>query len=80
MHTGEKYLIDYVTLEEIEDLLDPRQFYRANRQVIINIDAIHSVKPVDNSKLIVRLKEPNQKLEVDLSRLKSPEFKKWMDR
>ena len=73
-------MIDYVTLEEVEELLDPKHFYRANRQFIINIDAIQSVKPVENSKLIIRLKEPNHKLEVDMSRLKSPEFKKWMDR
>jgi DNA-binding LytR/AlgR family response regulator len=77
---GERYSIDFVTLEEIEDLLNPKLFYRANRQFIINIDAILTVKPVENSKLIVRLKEPNHKLEIDMSRLKSPEFKKWMDR
>jgi DNA-binding LytR/AlgR family response regulator len=77
---GERYLIDYQTLEEVEELLDPKQFYRANRQFIINMDAIQTVKPVENSKLIVRLKEPNHKLEIDMSRLKSPEFKKWMDR
>lgn len=77
---GERYAVDYVTLEEIEDLLDPKQFYRANRQYIINLDAIHTVKPVENSKLIIKLKEPNHKLEIDMSRLKSPEFKKWMDR
>jgi DNA-binding LytR/AlgR family response regulator len=80
LFNGEKYMIDYVTLEEVEELLNPRQFYRANRQFIINIDAIQTVKPVENSKLIVRLKEPNQKLEIDMSRLKTPEFKKWMDR
>lgn len=80
LFNGEKYMIDYVTLEEVEELLDPRQFCRANRQFIINIDAIQSVKPVENSKLIIKLKEPNHKLEIDMSRLKSPEFKKWMDR
>lgn len=80
LFNGEKYMIDYVTLDEVEELLDPKQFYRANRQFIINIDAIQTVKPVENSKLIIRLKEPNQKLEIDMSRLKSPEFKKWMDR
>ena len=80
LFNGERYMIDYVTLEEVEELLDPKQFYRASRQFIINIDAIQTVKPVENSKLIVRLKEPNQKLEIDMSRLKSPEFKKWMDR
>ena len=80
LFNGEKYMIDYVTLEEVEELLDPKQFYRANRQFIINIDAIQTVKPVENSKLIVRLKEPNHKLDIDMSRLKSPDFKKWMDR
>ncbi len=80
LFSGEKYMIDYATLEEVEELLDPKQFYRANRQVVINIDAIQNVKPVENSKLIVKLKEPNHKLEIDMSRLKSPEFKKWMDR
>jgi DNA-binding LytR/AlgR family response regulator len=80
LFNGEKYMIDYVTLEEVEELLDPRQFCRANRQFIINIDAIQSVKPVENSKLIIKLKEPNHKVEIDMSRLKSPEFKKWMDR
>lgn len=80
LFNGERYMIDYVTLEEVEELLNPKQFYRANRQYIINIDAIQTVKPVENSKLIIRLKEPNQKLEIDMSRLKSPEFKKWMDR
>lgn len=80
LFNGDRYSTDFVTLDEVEELLDPQQFYRANRQFIINIDAIHSVKPVENSKLIIRLKEPNHKLEIDMSRLKSPEFKKWMDR
>jgi DNA-binding LytR/AlgR family response regulator len=80
LFNGERYQIDYSTLEEIEELLDPKQFYRANRQFIINMDAVHTVKPVENSKLIIRLKEPNHKLDIDMSRLKSPEFKKWLDR
>ena len=80
MHNGDRYSIDYNTLDEVEELLNPKQFYRANRQFIINIDAVQMVKPVENSKLIIKLKEPNHKLEIDMSRLKSPEFKKWMDR
>lgn len=80
LFNGERYMIDYATLDEVEELLHPKQFYRANRQFIINIDAIQNVKPVENSKLIIKLKDPNHKLEVEMSRLKSPEFKKWMDR
>jgi len=64
----------------VEALLDPRNFYRANRQFIIHIDAVLTVKTVENSKLIVKLKEPNQKLEIDISREKAPIFKKWLDR
>jgi DNA-binding LytR/AlgR family response regulator len=80
LFNGDKYMIDYVTLEEVEELLNPKQFYRANRQFIINIDAVQTVKPLEHSKLIIKLKEPNHKLEIDMSRLKSPEFKKWLDR
>lgn len=81
LHTfgGEKYLLDQNTLEEVEDLLDPRQFYRANRQCIVNIEAIQSVKPHENQKLTLTLKAP-AKTEVDVSREKAPAFKRWFDR
>lgn len=77
--SGEKYILDYTTLEDIEELLDPRIFYRANRQHIIHINAIQSVKPHENQKLSVFLKAP-LKMEVDISREKAPAFKKWFDR
>ena len=77
--SGEKYILDYTTLEDIEELLDPRIFYRANRQHIIHINAIQSVKPHENQKLTVFVKAP-LKMEVDISREKAPAFKKWFDR
>ncbi|TAD83742.1 MAG: DNA-binding response regulator [Bacteroidetes bacterium] len=77
---GERYQIDYSTLEEIEELLDPKAFFRASRQCIVNSEAVHTVKPLENSKLILKLKEPNHKIEIDVSRIKSPEFRKWLDR
>ena len=80
LFNGDKYLADVDTLDEVEEVIDPGQFYRANRQYIINIDAIQSVKSIENSKLLVKLKAPNDKFEIDMSREKSPVFKKWMDR
>ncbi|MBE7172588.1 MAG: response regulator transcription factor [Williamsia sp.] len=77
--TGEKYMLDYNTLEEVEELLDPKLFYRANRQYIIHLHAIQSVKPHENQKLTVTLQAP-LKIEVDISREKAPSFKKWFDR
>jgi len=76
---GEKYILDIATLDELEELLDPKKFYRANRQYIIHIDAIQSVKPHVNSKLTATLKGP-WKFEIDISRIKARDFKKWVDR
>lgn len=77
--SGDKYIIDYATLEEVEELLDPRIFYRANRQSIVHTEAIQSVKPHENQKLTITLKAP-LKMEMDISREKAPAFKKWFDR
>lgn len=79
LFNGERYMLDFSTLDDVEELLNPNQFYRANRQYIININAIQTVKPVENSKLTIRLKEPNHKFEIDMSREKAPVFKKWID-
>ena len=76
---GDKYILSYESMEDIEALLDPSLWYRANRQAIININAVQSVRPQENSKLTVALKLPS-KLEVDISRDKAPEFRKWIDR
>lgn len=77
--TGEKFILDFTTLDEIEELLDPKLYYRANRQSIIHIDSIQSIKPQENQKLVVTLKAP-LKVEQDISREKAPGFKKWFDR
>lgn len=76
---GEKYILDYTTLDEVEDLIDPKKFYRANRQYIAHIDAIQSVKPHENSKLTISLETP-LRFTIDISREKAPAFKKWFDR
>jgi DNA-binding LytR/AlgR family response regulator len=80
LFNGEKFMLDFTSLDEVEELLDSKKFYRANRQYIINIEAIKSVKPTEDGKVIVRLKEPLHKMDIDMSRLKAPSFKKWVDR
>jgi DNA-binding LytR/AlgR family response regulator len=77
--SGEKHILDFESMDEIEELINPKQFFRANRQCIVNIDSIVSVKPLENSKLVLTLK-PAIKMEVDISREKAPLFKRWMDR
>lgn len=78
--SGEKHILDFTTLEEIETLLDPNLYYRANRQTIVHINAIKGAKPLDNATLQVYLKPPLEKMDVSVGRAKAPAFKKWFDR
>jgi DNA-binding LytR/AlgR family response regulator len=77
--SGEKHILDVESMDEIESLVDPQQFYRANRQWLVHQDAIQSISPRENSKLVLTLKPP-LKITVDISREKAPGFKKWFDR
>jgi DNA-binding LytR/AlgR family response regulator len=77
---GKTYTSDNSTLEDIEELINPNDFFRANRQCIIHINSINSIRPTDNQKLIVQLKDPLAHLQVDISREKAPAFKKWLNR
>jgi DNA-binding LytR/AlgR family response regulator len=77
--SGEKYILDFVTLDEIMELLDPHIFYRANRQCIVHVDAIERVQLHDNLKLTLFLRAP-QKMQQDVSREKQTAFRKWFDR
>lgn len=77
---NERYTLDYETVDQIEELLDPNQFYRANRQYIVNVDAIQRVRTLENAKLVLQLRPPHQAIEIDISRQKAPSFKRWLDR
>jgi DNA-binding LytR/AlgR family response regulator len=78
IHTfsGEKYSTDYTTLDEIEELINPKDYYRTNRQSIIHVDAIQRIKPLENQKLVLHQKAPLS-ITQDISREKAPTFKKW---
>jgi DNA-binding LytR/AlgR family response regulator len=73
---GEKNLIDH-TLESLEEQLDHRIFFRANRQYLVNINSIRHVHNYFNSKLKVELKQ--LKNGIVISRLKATSFKEWLD-
>lgn len=77
--TGEKYISNLNTMDEIEELVDPKKFYRANRQSLVSIDAVQSIKPGVNGKVSAILPAIT-KLELDISREKAAEFKAWLER
>lgn len=82
VHTvgNDKYTMDSESMDEIEDMIDPNKFFRVNRQYIVNRTAVQRVWGIENSKMIVKLKEPYQAIEIDISRQKAPVFKKWLEK
>jgi len=66
------------TLEELEQQLDPKLFFRINRQFILHIDAIKHIHHYFNGKLKVELKKYPE-LEIIASRDKALLIKNWMD-
>lgn len=72
-----KFIIDY-TLEGLDEILDPAQFYRINRSYILNITSIQDVVVYFNSRLKIT---PNIKWEKEIivSRDKVADFKQWFD-
>ncbi|NJM24871.1 MAG: response regulator transcription factor [Bacteroidia bacterium] len=72
----EKLISEHQTLDEIEGLLDPDHFFRANRQFIIHRQSVGRVKTTHKG-LTVAIKPPNV-MEVDISREKAAQFKQWL--
>lgn len=75
---GKKYIIDN-SLEELESLLDPDIFTRASRKYIININSLENISTTFSGRLKLTIK-PRTDEEVTVSRERTTEFKKWIDR
>ncbi len=71
------FSVDY-TLDELDQILNPDMFFRANRQCILNINAVASVHNYFNGKLKVLLNIPFDN-EIIISREKASAFKNWLD-
>ena len=72
------YLIDS-TLDDLETQMDPKIFYRANRQFILNYNCIDEVIIWFDGKLKILVK-PLSPEEIIISRLKSSDFKQWLSK
>ncbi len=73
---GKEYAID-LTLEKLEEQLDPDLFFRTNRSTIVHINAIRKFENHFGGKLILRLVHPFDQ-PITISRLKAAEFKDWV--
>lgn len=79
LHTfdNRRFMLNY-TLDELEKLLDRRQFYRANRQYLVNAQAIVEVEHYFARKLLLKL-SAQSKEQIIVSKAKASEFLQWME-
>jgi DNA-binding LytR/AlgR family response regulator len=75
---GKKYMLDK-KLAELETELDSCNFFRANRQYIVNISFIKSYKTYERVKLQVDLLMPNLNHHIVVSQEMAPLFRKWIN-
>ncbi len=73
-----RHIIDY-TLGALEDLLDPGQFFRINRQFIISFPAITNMYTYSKSRIKIELDPPGE-IEAIVSIDKARLFREWLNR
>ncbi|MEM9934426.1 MAG: LytTR family DNA-binding domain-containing protein [Bacteroidota bacterium] len=73
-----RHIVDY-TLGKLEDLLDPRYFFRINRQFIIHFSAIEVMHAYSKSRIKIGL-SPEPEMDAIVSIDKSRKFKEWLNR
>ncbi len=78
LKNGKRKIIDH-SLSDLEQEINLDVFFRITRNCIINIESIVSVHRYFNSRLKVDLK-PTFNGELIVSRVRSIDFKKWLDR
>jgi len=74
---GRRFAIDY-NLDSLENMLDPKSFFRINRQYIISIHSIAEMFAYSKSRVLVKL-NPSAKHETIVSTERSADFKLWLD-
>lgn len=71
------YQVQY-TIEQLESMLNPGQFFRANRQFIVNREAIQNIEHYFNRKLYVSTKTATPE-KIIISKIKAQPFLKWIE-
>lgn len=72
------FILDY-TLEQLEEMMDPNQFFRVNRKYLVGSAAIQDIISYTNSRLRLVLKG-SQDNDIIVARERVQEFKTWLDR
>jgi DNA-binding LytR/AlgR family response regulator len=73
---GKRYALDF-TMDKLETMLDPKAYFRLNRQFISSLRAIEEMTAYSKSRVKVKLR-PLSKEEAVVSSERTGEFKRWL--
>lgn len=77
-HEGKRFITDFRSLDEIQELVDPKIFCRANRQNLVHIAFIESYRGDDTGKITLKMRNIRTH-ELIVSKEKAAEFRRWFD-
>jgi DNA-binding LytR/AlgR family response regulator len=75
---GKRYIVEH-TLDTLQEMVNPKHFFRLNRSFLASIDSIDKIHKYLNSRLKLQLKPVPDK-EVLISRVKVAAFLQWIER
>lgn len=74
---GRNYLLD-TTLEQLEEEISPKIFFRVSRKFYVNINHINDIVSYTNSRLQIKLNRFSEQ-EIIVSRERVKDFKLWLE-
>ena len=74
---GKRLPIDH-SLDNLENMLHPLEFFRVNRKLLVALSSINQIHTYFNGRLLLKL-NPAMIEEVVVSRDRVSDFKRWMD-
>ena len=74
---GTRYIVDY-KLSDLEEILDPKPFFKLNRSFIANFEALNGITTLSKSRFKVDLK-PEASRDIIVSSANAKHFKAWLN-
>jgi DNA-binding LytR/AlgR family response regulator len=74
---GRKHILDF-TLDQVQEMVSPEQFFRINRKYIVALDAMADIIHYTNSRIKLILKTSDD-TDVIVARERVSDFKSWLD-
>lgn len=74
---NKKFIVDY-TMDELEDMLDPHDYFRISRSFYVSIGSVKKIEDYFGNRLILQLHPATDREEVLVSRGRLADFKIWM--